>query len=243
MIKDRDGNKRLLHADEIECRVGQMSKSGNRYSILLYKTSRTDMDILDEIFGPENWQSAHYEVKGKDFCSISVRVNWDEGRYDWVSKSDCGSESNIEAEKGEASDAFKRAGFQWGIGRELYTAPRIWLSSDVDPFSLSVSKIGYDENDRISELEIRGKRNGQWEVVYPEIKQEKQTQEKKQTYRVVSKEDRKNELIGRLYDMGGDVQKVLAYYKVSDLEDLSEELLDKIVKSWERRIQSEAQQG
>ena len=104
-----------------------------------------------------------------------------------------------------------------------------------------MSKIDYDENDRISELEITGKRNGKWEVVYPENKQEKQTQEKKQTYRVVSKEDRKNELIGRIYDMGGDVEKVLAYYKVSDLEDLSEELLDKIVKSWERRLQSEAQ--
>ena len=240
MIKDRDGNKRMLRADEIECRVGQKSKDGGWYSVLLFKTARTDQDILDEIFGSENWQSSHYEVKGKDFCTISVRVNWDEGRYDWVSKSDCGSESNIEAEKGEASDAFKRAGFQWGIGRELYTAPRIWLSSEVDPYSLSVSKIGYDENDRISELEIMGKRNGKWEVVYPENKQEK-TQEKKQTYRVVSKEDRKNELISRIYDMGGDVEKVLAYYKVSDLEDLSEELLDKIVKSWERRIQNEAQ--
>ena len=95
MIKDRDGNKRMLRADEIECRVGQKSKDGGWYSVLLFKTARTDQDILDEIFGSENWQSSHYEVKGKDFCTISGRVNWDEGRYDWVSKSDCGSREQV----------------------------------------------------------------------------------------------------------------------------------------------------
>ena len=156
MIKDRDGNKRMLRADEIECRVGQQTKDKSKYTVLLYKTARVDADILDEVFGSNNWKSTHYEVKGKDFCMIEVRLRFEDDSalmnngksigYEWVGKSDCGSESNIEAQKGEASDAFKRAGFQWGIGRELYTAPKIWLSSDVDPYSLSVSKIGYDEN-------------------------------------------------------------------------------------------------
>lgn len=225
---------RLLKPEEIECRVGQFTKDKSRYSVLLYKTSRTDMDILDETFGPENWKSTHYEVKGKDFCMIEVRIRFEDDStilengksisYEWVGKSDCGSESNVEAEKGEASDAFKRAGFQWGIGRELYTAPKIWLESDVDPYSLTVSDIGY-ENKKIVRLTLTGKKNGTMCEVYK--------------FGVYKKVD-KNTLIARLKELGGDTEKVCTYYKVSALEDLSEDLLDKIVKSWERRIQSEA---
>lgn len=163
MIRLEDGTKRLLKAEEIECRVGQKTKDGSKYTVLLYKTSRTDMDILDEVFGSENWKSTHYEVKGKDFCMIEVRIPREDGFHDWVGKSDCGSESNIEAEKGEASDAFKRAGFQWGIGRELYSAPKIWLEKDIDQYSLKIEAIGYDENDKICDLVISGKREGQRE--------------------------------------------------------------------------------
>jgi hypothetical protein len=84
------------------------------------------MNILDETVKPENWQRRHYECKGNLFCEVGI-FNKETG---WVYKSDCGSESNTEKEKGEASDSFKRACFNWGIGRELYTSPFIWISGD-----------------------------------------------------------------------------------------------------------------
>ena len=114
---------RPLAKDEIECKVKQITEKG--CLILLYKTARTDMQILDETFGAENWQCSYQVVNENLYCSISV---YDESKKEWVSKSDCGVESNQDAEKGEASDAFKRAGFRWGIGRELYTTPFVWLS-------------------------------------------------------------------------------------------------------------------
>jgi len=121
---------RALRAEEIECRVGTVSKSGNGLSLLLYKTSRVDADILDETVGPENWQCEFYECKGTLFCKVGIDVDRADGLHEWVWKSDAGSPSNMEAQKGEASDAFKRACFKWGIGRELYTAPFIWVNSN-----------------------------------------------------------------------------------------------------------------
>ena len=113
---------RALRADEIEVRVGQVYDS--KVSMLLYKTARTDMTILDETFGEFGWQNRYEERKGIMYCAIGVL---NEASGDWVWKEDCGTESNTEKEKGEASDAFKRAGVKWGIGRELYTSPRIYL--------------------------------------------------------------------------------------------------------------------
>lgn len=114
---------RDLTASEIDCRVQSVKDNG--LILLLYKDARVDMNILDETFGAENWQREHYECKGNLFCRIGVKIN-----DEWVWKSDCGTESNTEAQKGEASDSFKRAGFNWGIGRELYTAPFIWVGAD-----------------------------------------------------------------------------------------------------------------
>jgi hypothetical protein len=111
---------RDLRPDEVECRVATVTAKG--ISLLLYKNARCDMNILDEIFGAENWQRKHYECKGNLFCEIGVKIDGE-----WVWKGDCGTESYTEKEKGEASYSFKRAGFNWGIGRELYTAPFIWL--------------------------------------------------------------------------------------------------------------------
>lgn len=120
------GNQiRTLFASEIECRVGTMKQNG--CSLLLYKDARVDMRILDEVYGPNNWQRYHELINGNLFCTISV---WDAEKGVWVSKQDVGTESNTEKEKGQASDAFKRAAFNWGIGRELYTAPFIWISLD-----------------------------------------------------------------------------------------------------------------
>ena len=121
MCKFRD-----LRADEIECRVQSVKPNG--LVLLLYKDARVDMNILDETVGSSNWQREHYECKGNLFCRVGIDVGTHEGKTErWVFKSDCGTESNTEAQKGEASDSFKRACFNWGIGRELYTAPFTWI--------------------------------------------------------------------------------------------------------------------
>lgn len=114
---------RDLKASEVECRVGMQGASG--LTLLLYKDARVDMSILDETVGQENWQCKFYEFKGILFCSLGIRVNGE-----WIWKDDAGSESNTEAEKGNASDARKRAAVCWGIGRELYSAPFIWIKKD-----------------------------------------------------------------------------------------------------------------
>lgn len=112
---------RPLKAEEVEVRVGTCSEKGA--TLLLYKDARCDMRILDETFGPFGWSSSFEEVRGELFCTIEIKGP--DGL--WVSKQSNGSPSNMEAEKGRASDAFKRAGFMWGIGRELYSAPFIFV--------------------------------------------------------------------------------------------------------------------
>lgn len=127
---------RDLTADNIEVRVQSVKTNG--VVLLLYKNARVDMNILDETVGPQYWQREHYECKGNLFCRVGIRVKpaveLSEKQVNftndnWVWKSDCGTESNTEAQKGEASDSFKRACFNWGIGRELYTSPFIWVSN------------------------------------------------------------------------------------------------------------------
>ena len=121
-------NFRPLREDEIEVRVATCNERG--VSLLLYKNSRTDRAILDEAVGPENWQCRFYECKGNLFCSVGIFTSLPDREPEWVWKDDCGAPSNMEAEKGEASDAFKRACFKWSIGVELYTAPFIFVPSD-----------------------------------------------------------------------------------------------------------------
>lgn len=159
---------RLLQAADIECKVKKVTDKGA--ILLLYKTARTDMDVLDEAVGAENWTCDYREIKGNLYCGIGIRHS-DEFVWKW----DCGIESREDEEgnqkKGEASDAFKRAGFKWGIGRELYTAPFIFIPAEkmtvtasgqkfktFDTFS--VERIAYDERRNISGLCIRNdKRN------------------------------------------------------------------------------------
>lgn len=114
---------RTLKADEIECRVAQVTEKGT--SLLLYKDARADMKMLDE--AKAKWQRKHELINGKLFCTVSI---WDAELEQWIERQDVGVESQAEATKGEASDSFKRACFNWGIGRELYTAPFIWVSAD-----------------------------------------------------------------------------------------------------------------
>lgn len=149
---------RTLTAREIECRVAQIKKTG--LQLLLYKDARCDMAILDETFGPMNWQRRH--TRDNANCVVSI---WDPDKSCWIEKEDTGTESNTEAEKGLASDSFKRACVNIGIGRELYTAPFIWIpaaSCEIkddggrpkcfDRFE--VKEIGYNEHREINRLVI-----------------------------------------------------------------------------------------
>ena len=151
---------RLLKADEIECRVLQAKKNG--VTVLLYKTARTDAALLDETYGPLNWACDYKVIDGSLYCGIGIK---DTSCGEWVWKWNCGSESDMEAEKGRASDALKRAGFVLGLGTELYSAPFIFIPSTKVEIKESgtkytcyakfdVTKIGYDDAERINELEI-----------------------------------------------------------------------------------------
>lgn len=123
---------RDLRADEIECRVAQATEKG--VSLLLYKDARCDQNILDETVGEFGWMRSHSRDNAN--CIVSL---WDEKKQQWVSKEDTGTESNTEKEKGLASDSFKRACFNWGIGRELYTAPFVWINAE-DCVSLKLNQ-------------------------------------------------------------------------------------------------------
>lgn len=114
---------RSLRADEIDVRIKKMTEKGCQ--LLLYKDARCDMNILDETVGPLNWMRNHSRDNAN--CVVSI---WDDAKKQWIEKEDTGTESNTEKEKGIASDSFKRACVNWGIGRELYTSPFIWVKPD-----------------------------------------------------------------------------------------------------------------
>lgn len=144
-------NFRKLTADELEARVSTVTAKG--CSVLIYKNARVDMAVLDETVGQMNWQRNHREEKGNLFCGIGIK---DTDTGEWVWKWDCGSESYTEKEKGEASDSFKRAGFNWGIGRELYTCPFIWFrAGDVNIEEYNGKRTTRDHFD-VKEIEYEG---------------------------------------------------------------------------------------
>ena len=143
---------RTLNADEIECRVGSVTEKG--CSLLLYKDARVDMRLLDEVVGSFNWKREHALINNNLYCTVSI---YNAETKEWVSKQDVGVESQTEKEKGQASDAFKRACFNWGIGRELYTSPFIWINLGQNEWrfgtagrkqpavKFSVKEIGYND--------------------------------------------------------------------------------------------------
>lgn len=116
---------RLLRASEIECRVASINAGG--LSLLLYKDARVDQRILDETFGAFGWKRSHQCIDGNLYCTVEIL---DRESGEWVAKQDVGTTGYMEKEKSQASDSFKRACFNWGIGRELYTAPFIWIPAD-----------------------------------------------------------------------------------------------------------------
>ena len=162
---------RLLSKEDIDVRVAQTNIYNNngqqvvKVNLLLYKNARVDMKILDELFTPFGWKRTHKLIGDRLYCQVEV---WDAEKKEWICKEDVGVESNTEAEKGQASDSFKRACVNWGIGRELYTAPRISIELNEKEYtryqqgkirvwaSFSVKSIDYDTKTRtITSLEIQ----------------------------------------------------------------------------------------
>lgn len=175
---------RTLNANEIECRVGNTIKDKETklvkgFTLLLYKTARVDAMILDETVYPENWQKKFYQVKNTMICSLGIMTP-----NGWVWKDDAGDDDfQQEQIKGEASDSFKRAGFAWGIGRELYFAPKItiWINSgNKETDRYSVKTIEYDTKRNIIKLVIINEYSGEVAYSYPETKKVAQTSEKPQ---------------------------------------------------------------
>lgn len=175
---------RDLRLDEVEVRINKINEYG--CSLLLYKDARCDMNMLDESVGPMNWKREH--TRDNANCIVSI---WDEEKKEWISKEDTGKESNAEKEKGQASDSFKRACVNWGIGRELYTAPDIWISAGNvtlkdgnngkktthDKFSVAEFEV---EDKKIVKLAIRN--DTLKKIVYSmniKVKQEEPTEPKK----------------------------------------------------------------
>ena len=156
---------RALRAEEIDCRISTINDRG--LSLLLYKDARVDQTILDEMFGVFGWQRSHQMIGDRLYCTVTVR---DPETGEWISKQDVGTESNTEKEKGQASDAFKRACFNLGIGRELYTAPFIWVEAGnfnvttkngkqttYDKFAVTAVEVA---DGKITALEVKNQKTG-----------------------------------------------------------------------------------
>ena len=220
---------RLLKPEDIEVRIQSVNSGGVR--LLLYKNARVDMNILDETFGPMNWQREH--TRDNTNCIVSV---WDDEKEEWVSKEDTGTDSNMDAQKGRASDSFKRACFNWGIGRELYTAPDMFVfKSDLKTFKangdryscfdeFTVTDIRYNGHN-ISYVAILNKKNGKT-LTFGEGKQQPTTPppERPVTQREIQAIEKAAEKKG--VNMG----IVLAMAEVETLEGLTTDGYNAIVK-------------
>lgn len=227
---------RTLRADEIECRVAQVKEKG--VVLLLYKDARCDMNILDETVGALNWKRSHSRENAN--CTVSI---WDEGKQQWISKEDTGTESYTEKEKGLASDSFKRACFNWGIGRELYTAPFIWVSAEKCNISqkgsgytcydsFSITQIGYDERKNIVKLVIRNdKRNCDVYTYSSKAQPARETPVREPDPRNQEQNDSKQlidsaklkELLNLIHEKKVPEEKVLERFKKARLEDMTVE--------------------
>lgn len=223
---------RLMNADEIECRVGTIGEHG--LSLLLYKDARVDQRILDETFTPFGWRRTHQEIGGKLFCTVDV---WDPEKEQWISKQDIGRESTAEKEKGQASDSFKRACFNWGIGRELYSAPFIWIPSGkveirydgkryITPEHFKVQFIAYDEKREIMELVIC---NSKGLPVYEMQPKQKSLPKKESSFslQINAKEQlskrMRSDLEKELRRTGISLETVLARYNLNDIAQMRPE--------------------
>lgn len=239
---------RTLYAEEIDCRVAQCKKTKYKEGVqlLLYKDARVDMDILDETVGVHRWQRKHYEAKGNMYCSVGISFenNLVQNGVDWVWKDDCGAESFTEKEKGEASDSFKRACVNWGIGRELYTAPQIFAEWQIEEDkgklkpkynpTFYVKDIDYDEKRNISFLVIHARSGSTDKEVFRWSKAVTQKQKQVQLDMANASEFDDNDLPPFLsfiteqevLDLGGSIRTVewvRQRYNVKSFFDLTKE--------------------
>lgn len=216
------GKFRTLRADEIDVRVSQ-SDPMRGVSLLLYKDARADMTILDETVGAENWQRRHTRENAN--CIVSI---WDDKKSQWIEKEDTGTESNTEKEKGLASDSFKRACTNWGIGRELYTSPFIWVNADkiewqakngkqIPKTRFMVADIGYDEAGRIDRLVIKTDKG---ETVFT---LGQKTEGKQKPSAVQIKKTTADKLLAELERTGVSGGSMLKSYNVKTLAELTDE--------------------
>ena len=235
---------RLLKADEIECRVSAINEKG--LSLLLYKDARVDQKILDETFGVFGWKRSHQCIDGNLYCTVEV---FDKDSGTWVSKQDVGTTSYSEKEKGQASDSFKRACFNWGIGRELYSAPFIWISAGKAAVQVkegrdkekryycndhfSVRSIQYNKNREICALIIV---NDRGQTVYElkaardsEVSREEE-KEKALPEKTVSKEQMIF-LQKELERTGVAMADVKERYKIQNPETMSAELYRRVMEA------------
>lgn len=210
---------RNLTADEIDVRVSQITDKG--FSLLLYKDARCDMSILDESVGALNWQRTH--IRENANCIVSI---WDKEKGQWVSKEDTGVESFTEKEKGLASDSFKRACFNWGIGRELYTAPSIWVydtsyikknskGKDTVYERFVVKSIEISKDKVITSLEIADSKG---KIVFST--KQKMTP-KKENKKETKEEKISDDLILELKSLNVDEKGLCKYFGVDRIENLS----------------------
>lgn len=242
-------NFRLLRADEIDCRISILQENG--LSLLLYKDARVDQNILDETVGSMNWQRHHSRDNAN--CIVSI---WDKDKNQWIEKEDTGTESYTEKEKGLASDSFKRACFNWGIGRELYSAPFIWVKGeDVNIVNekgklkckdtFEVAKIEYDENRNIVALLIANTRTQKAVFSMGKMQHKTDSQKKAEEQQMVESEQKKIEnsiisevkvkaLLARCVRENVEPVKILKLYKVSNLADLNEKQYRNINEFWEK---------
>lgn len=217
---------RHLEANEIDVRLSTVSEKG--VSLLLYKDARCDMNILDGKVGAMNWQRSH--TRDNANCIVSI---WDDDKKQWISKEDTGTESFTEKEKGLASDSFKRACFNWGIGRELYTAPFIWVSADkvkieekngkkVCNERFRVTKIGYDDKGAINELVINGKKG----VVY----EFNNSPHEDFTTRESASEEILKEIRQLVVKTNSDTIKMCKHFKVNSIAEMTPAQAEKCIE-------------
>lgn len=236
---------RPLRADEIEIRIGTVSKAGA--SVLLYKDARCDMNILDETVGVFNWQ-AHY-LRDNANCVVSL---WDAEKHQWIEKEDVGVPSKTQEEKGLASDSFKRACFKWGIGRELYTAPFIFVKCNTvqsgkgykleNPYQFSnarVSHIAYiDIEGRrvISELELVDKDGNSiysWKATQKRPAQAKLEKAPEKTERITTGGVDYISKLAR--EKRADIDELFKFYKINSFEEMTVEQFNACREILERR--------
>ena len=221
---------RLLRADEIDARVSRCTQKGT--VLLLYKDARCDQNILDETVGAMNWQRHHSRDNAN--CIVSI---WDSEKKQWIEKEDTGTESFTEKEKGLASDSFKRACFNWGIGRELYTAPFMFVNKkDLDTHEYANGRWTCKDSFEVTDIQYIDEK-----IVYVKVLNQKTKKEiefgtpaQAKVEKSCIDEVKVNALVERCNKEGVALTKIMELYKVANVADLKEYQYANINANWEK---------